>query len=302
MQITLTEKDLFSNVECTLGEGLLWHNSRQSLFWLDIIEKKLFEKKIDSKNQDFDYSWNLPEMGSALALNENNEESIFIITDKSFGQFCLKTGVYTPKLPLNLPENLRSNDGSVSPDGWFWFGSMEKKPSGKHGAIYSISPQGKLVNALEGIGIPNTFCWSENGETIYLSDSLHQKMFTGLINTDKTLSLNYKEPFIDLSETSATPDGGAYDAEGNLWNAQWGESKVQCYSPKGDVICSIELPVSQVSNCCFGGPNNQYLFITTAREHLSPDILQKQILSGGTFVVKLAVHGRCCHSFSFYGN
>ena len=40
------------------------------------------------------------------------------------------------------------------------------------------------------------------------------------------------------------------DAEGYLWNAQWGGSRIVRYSPDGQVDQVIELPVSQPTSCC----------------------------------------------------
>ncbi len=298
MKIMLTKDNIFSTTRCSLGEGLLWHPQRQSLLWLDIIEKKIFEKKIASNTKTFDSYWDLDEIGSALVLNTQDDNSIFIITDKSLGQFCLKTGVFSQKVSLNFPENMRANDGNVSPDGHFWFGSMEKKPSGVNGAIYSISPQGELVKRLDNIGIPNTFCWDKSGQVLYLSDSYQQKMFKCHLTSDKTLETNKNENFIDLTVSSSTPDGGALDTDGNLWNAHWDGHKVQCYSPTGEELDSICLPVPQVTNCCFGGPKNQHLFISTASENLTETSLLKYPFSGAIFVVELGSSGQGCFGFT----
>ena len=148
--------NVFSNVECELGEGPLWHPLRQSLFWLDINNKMLYEKAFNSTKLDYDNSWVLPDIGSALALDGNNIDSLLIITDLYFGRLDLNKGTLNSIVKLALDENMRTNDGGVAPDGSFWFGSMEKKPTGTKGSIFSIKPNGELRDFPFKIGIPNT--------------------------------------------------------------------------------------------------------------------------------------------------
>jgi len=293
-----TEKlNVFSTVTCTLGEGPLWHRRRNSLLWLDIIQKKVFEKSFTSNSEQYDNYWELEEIGSLLALDGNNKDSILVITDKSFGRLCLNSGQYTAKLSFNFDSQMRANDGAVSPSGELWFGTMEKSPKGTSGSIYAITPDLTLTKKLDNVGIPNTFCWSNDGKTFFLSDSLLQKMFSFKVPAENNITNSIKNTFIDLTTSLATPDGGAIDKEGNLWNAQWDGFKVQCYSPKGKALVSIKLPVPKVTSCCFGGPENKHLFITTAKEGMNSKQLQKHPFSGCTFVVESDSYGKSSTPF-----
>jgi sugar lactone lactonase YvrE len=289
--------NVFSNVECELGEGPLWHPLRQSLFWLDINNKMLYEKAFSSTKLDYDNSWLLPDIGSALALDGNNIDSLLIITDQCFSHLDLNKGTLIPITKLALAENMRTNDGGVAPDGSFWFGSMEKKPTGTKGSIFSIQPNGELRGFPFKIGIPNTFCWAEDGKILYLSDSLQQKMFTVKVDSELDVANSVTDIFVDLSSTTSTPDGGAIDIEGNLWNAQWDGFKVQCYSNKAKELTNIQLPVPKVTSCCFGGPEMKYLFITTAKEGMTADETSIYPLSGSTFAIPLTVVGTTVPAF-----
>jgi sugar lactone lactonase YvrE len=60
------------------------------------------------------------------------------------------------------------------------------------------------------------------------------------------------------------PDGLAVDAEGGIWVALWNGGAVQRYSPEGQPDLRVELPVSQVTSCCFGNADLETLYITTA--------------------------------------
>ena len=77
------------------------------------------------------------------------------------------------------------------------------------------------------------------------------------------------------------PDGCAVDAEGRLWVAHWGASRVVCYATHGAapgaVAVEVHVPkATRVSSCAFGGPGLRDLLITTAFEGLSPDITAEE--------------------------
>lgn len=289
---------LFSKTTCKLGEGILWHPGRNSLFWLDILAQRLYEKKIDSDNENYDNVWKLAEIGSALALDGESNDFIFILTDKSFSRFSFESEKLEKILPLSLGSDMRGNDGSVGPDGSFWFGSMQKSPNGRNGAIYSISESGELNKRIDNIGIPNTFCWSKDKLQLFISDSYQQKVFSYKLGEIGDVNTSCRV-IVDLSDTNATPDGGAIDENGNIWNAHWDGHKVQCYSPDGKELESITLPVPKVTNCCFGGDNNKDLFITSAKEGMSEEEIKKYPLSGCIFKVKLSIKGVACLAFKY---
>lgn len=291
--------EVFTESECSLGEGPLWHAARSSLFWVDINTSRLYEKVYPSVGKVVDNSWLLPEMGSALALDGQNNDCIWIITNKHFGRFNLQTAVFDSLIPLQLSDDMRSNDGSVSPNGHFWFGSMQLQPDSNKGSIYSISPSGELTHQLRGVAIPNTFCWSRGTGKLIFSDSFQQKIYRYLVDSGKLCTLNF-DNIVDLSGQEATPDGGAIDQHGRLWNAQWDGGQVVCYSESGSPVEAIDFPVMRLTSCCFGGENNQFLFVTSAREGLSKSELEQYPLSGCVFIVKLDIAGAEVSAFSAY--
>jgi len=281
---------IFSNVKNELGEGVLWHPIRQSLLWLDINKNLLFEKNINSSVQTYDTCWHMPEIGSAIALSDSNNNLIYIITDKSFASFDLGSGLFKVEIALGLPENMRANDGGVSPDGTFWFGTMEKTPSGRNGAIYSISTSGLVTKQLSGVGIPNTLTWSNDGNKLYVSDSWQKVMYCfDVING--TIIASSQTEVLNLSATQATPDGGTTDINGNIWNAHWGGFKIVCLSPNGQILQEVPVPIPKPTCCCFGGADNSSLFITSAREGMNEQELRDYPLSGAVFVLKLNIIG-----------
>ncbi|MNW07828.1 L-arabinolactonase [compost metagenome] len=82
------------------------------------------------------------------------------------------------------------------------------------------------------------------------------------------------------------------DREGMLWVAQWGGSCVSRWNPHtGMQIAKVEVPAKNVTSCTFGGDLLDELYITTARDGMSGEELQRWPLTGGLFRFKAGVQG-----------
>jgi L-arabinonolactonase len=288
--------NVFCDEENELGEGPLWHSQRNSLFWLDILERKLFEKRFESRKSGADNNWLLPEYASAMAQDKYDENILWMVTNKSFGKYDLTKCSYFPVLKLGISESFRANDGGVSPDGAFWFGTMEWSPSGINGSVYSISPGGLVKEQGIKIGIPNTFCWQPSGKAVYISDSFQQKIYSFEVKNQQIIN-HPERVLVDLTKSGSTPDGGAVDNAGYLWNAHWDGHKVVKYDRDGEIHEEIHMPVPRPTSCCFGGPTYQHLFVTSARTMMSKEEVAKYPSSGNVFVSEQSTAGRRSPAF-----
>jgi sugar lactone lactonase YvrE len=261
------------------------------VLWLDILNNRMFEK---SFNTGALCCWELPETVSSIACDASSADHVWLVSERSLVRFQLVNSTYEKLIALPLQGNYRTNDGCVGPDGRYWFGTMLRRPQTAQGAIYSVGNKLDLRVELEGIAIPNTFCWLE--DCLLISDSLQQicRRYT----TCQSGPIQDKGVFTSLSNSAGTPDGGAVDQNGNVWIALWGGGKVVCYTPEGEPLNEISLPVPQPSSCCFGGPDNNILFITTAREGLTETELTQYPQSGAVFFIQLPVQGAVVHKFS----
>jgi sugar lactone lactonase YvrE len=90
----------------------------------------------------------------------------------------------------------------------------------------------------------------------------------------------------------ALPDGMCIDAEGKLWIALFGGGAVTRWDPvSGSLLERLELPCRQVTSCCFGGPNLDQLFMTTARREMDAAAIEAEPLAGGLFQADVGVKG-----------
>ena len=99
------------------------------------------------------------------------------------------------------------------------------------------------------------------------------------IELDKKDGNPIKNPeiFIDLAGTNTLPDGSVVDASGNLWNAQWGASRIGKYDLQGNLKDHLSVQASQTSCPAFGGSSFSRMFVTSA------DIGVDEKFSGCTF-------------------
>ena len=97
--------------------------------------------------------------------------------------------------------------------------------------------------------------------------------------------------FAHTAGAPATPDGSAVDAQGYLWNAQWGGWRLVRYAPDGQMDRIVPMPVEQPSSCAFGGPDMTTLFVTSAWDDLPVEARAGQPLAGGLFAIETGIKG-----------
>jgi xylono-1,5-lactonase len=81
------------------------------------------------------------------------------------------------------------------------------------------------------------------------------------------------------------------DAEDCLWIAFWDGWCLRRYSPAGELLATLQVPVQRPTSCAFGGEGLRTLYITSAREGLEGTEIDRQPLAGGLFAVDAGVHG-----------
>jgi sugar lactone lactonase YvrE len=111
-------------------------------------------------------------------------------------------------------------------------------------------------------------------------DAFDYEIATGAISRRRTV--------FQLGELPGGPDGMTIDTEGRLWIATWGGWSVLCVDPMtGELLCKVQVPASNVTSVCFGGPKLQHLYITTAGRGNDP----AQPHAGDVFVAEVKATG-----------
>ena len=280
--------ELFVDSRCELGEGPFWHPLLHRLFWFDILNQTLFSADSDGRLVD---RFTFKQLPSAAAVIDR--ESLAIATAGAILRLDLASDTTSVLVPLEeaLPGN-RTNDGRVNPAGGFWIGTMSQRGGQDRGAgsVYQYRA-GELTTVLEDVTIPNSICFSPDGGTAYFADTMTDTIRRCAIDPATGLPAGEWSDFAKTTGRGA-PDGSVVDSEGYLWNARWGGSSAVRHAPDGSVDRIIELPVSQVTCPAFGGEDLKTLYITSARENMTPEQLEREPLAGSIFAIRVDVPGQ----------
>lgn len=280
------------NARAALGEGPLWSVRENALYWVDILGHRLHRYSISDEQR----TWQFDEEVSAIA--ERAEVPGLLLTRRhGFACFNPATEEMTPltQAETGMPEN-RFNDGKCDRMGRFWAGTMDfacKKPTG---SLYRLDPDLRCTRMDSDYIVTNGPAWSADYKTMYHNDSVNGRVFAFDFDLERG-ELSNKRLFLQFSPEEGSPDGMTTDAEGGLWIAHWGASKVTRHAPDGKVTRAITLPCSQITSCAFGGPALTTMFITTAADGLSPQQLEREPLAGGLFALDLDIAGVPANQF-----
>jgi sugar lactone lactonase YvrE len=112
-----------------------------------------------------------------------------------------------------------------------------------------------------GIQVPNSIAFSPDGRTMYFADSPRHKIWAFDYAPDSGLISNER---VFAAPHPGFPDGSCVDADGCLWNAEYGGSRVVRYTPAGKVDRVVAVPAKKPTCCAFGGTRLDTLYITSA--------------------------------------
>lgn len=279
-----------------LGETVLWDDRSQRLWWANIHQGEVWNWAPGSAIDPVVHK--LDERVGAIALREGGQglavalESGFALFDPVSGSTGKIADVESDKPTTRL------NDGRVDPAGRFVCGGMdEASPQRPLSAIYSLDADGAVKPLLRGIHCANSICWSPDGRTLYFTD-MPTRRIDAFDYVAETGEISNRRVFVDLHDEPGLADGSVVDAEGYLWNAQWGGGKVARYAPSGKLDREIPLPVSNPTCLCFGGADLDTLFITSAWFGLDNASRDREPHAGNLFAFKPGVKGRLEHRYA----
>jgi sugar lactone lactonase YvrE len=270
-------------VECAnrLGEGPCWSPREERLYWFDIQQRRLHWLEPSSGGTG---RIDLPMRASAAAPRAAG--GLLMATERGLAVIDPAHGVVELVQPMDLEPGFRTNDGKMDPAGNFWWSIMDDNHGERPGSIFRTSPAMATERMLDGIHIANTISVTADGRSLYLADSRRDTL--SIYNTE---DLGEVAEFANTRGEPGTPDGSAIDAQGYLWNAQWGGWRIVRYAPDGSIDRIVDMPVEQPTSCAFGGPDLTTLYITSAWDGLSADARRRQPLAGSLFALETGVKG-----------
>lgn len=277
----MTDLECRVNAPDQLGEGPCWSQAEGRLYWFDIKAGALnWHEPASGRSERRD----LGLRASAAAVRAGG--GLLLATEQGLAHWDSDREILTLVQPLAFEPGFRTNDGKVDPHGDFWWSTMDDDEGRRSGTVYRTRSSGQTEAVIRAIHIANTMSFSPDGRWLYLADSRAQSIYAYDMS-----DLSQRTEFVHTRGEAATPDGGAVDAQGFLWNAQWGGGRLVRYAPDGRIDLTVPVPVGQPTSCAFGGPGLRTLFVTSAWDGLTPAERQAQPLAGALFAFQPDVGG-----------
>ncbi|WP_051292867.1 SMP-30/gluconolactonase/LRE family protein [Olivibacter sitiensis] len=269
-------------INCQLGEGPLWDAKRRCLHFVDILSARFFSYYPHTNRVQ---THEAPGMVGALALCRDGRLLAAVANGFYYVDPDSEAWTFLLHPEDHLPSN-RYNDGKCDALGRFWIGSMHLEEKDEKGALYLLDSNLSYKKVLDNTTISNGMEWDREQRWYYHIDSQEKAVNRFAYDAEQGI-ITKPERIILFGDKEGVPDGMTIDTEGMLWIAHFGGGCISRRNPDtGEISLKIDLPVTQVTSCTFGGKHLSDLYITTAAKGLSKSDMLQQPQAGYTFVIK----------------
>ena len=286
----ISRADVVCAVGTELGEGPVWLEDQQMLWFVDILGNTLHAFLPTTGAHR---SWPAPARPSFVLPVSSGH--LLIGTREGLQEFRPESGIFSryhaiePHRPAN-----RLNDACVGPDGSLWVGSMHEAELEPHGALYRFHNR-RLEQLDSGYVVTNGPAFSPQGDIFYHTDSTNRLIYAFDVVHGR---LSNKRRLLSIEPEAGFPDGTTVDAEGCLWIALWGGGALRRYSPQGELLGRVEFPTRYITNVAFGGTDLNTGYVTTARAPLTDSERGAQPDGGHLFAFRTSVPGLACRKLT----
>lgn len=271
-----------------LGEGPVWDDRNDRLFYIDSLDNKacVFYPST-GENRTYEVGQNV----GTLVLTERDDEVILGLEDGLYS-LDLKSGTLVKKADPEGKEGNRLNDGKADTKGRIWIGTMCTADNGVEGyktacrcGLYRVGTDYSCATMDTDIRLGNGMAWTQDDKTMYFVDSPTRTVYRYDFDAERGEIAN-RQVCIRIPDEFGICDGMDIDVDGNLWIAHWTGWCVGKWDPRtGKLLGKIDLPVSRIASCAFGGKDYDKLYIVTASVGADKDE-KKQPEAGYIFVAE----------------
>ncbi len=159
-----------------------------------------------------------------------------------------------------IAERISSNDLVVARNGNVYI--TDPDGADRPGKVWLVRPGGQPVVVDSGLRFVNGLCFTPDQTQLYVAESASHWVWVYAILPDGTLTDKQRFGWLHVpdNEENAWPDGLKCDQDGRIYVAT--RMGIQVLDPLGRVNAILPVPSGQPSNCCFGGPGFDTLYVS----------------------------------------
>lgn len=284
--------EVVSKRRSKVGEGPYWDSVTGTLLYVDITGGDVCRLNPETQQAE---ERHFEDFASVVLPMHTGGQDLLVALGTRLVKLDYSTGEFKELSKIeNEGKILRFNDGKCDRAGRLWIGTMAIEPVNgvfpmHKGALYKAGKDFQLYKQVDRVSISNGLAWTADNRTMFFNDSLLRRVDAfdyndGIISRRRTVA--------KFADEDGLPDGMTIDQTGHLWIAFFDGSKIIELDPEtGTTLRTIKFPIPQITSCCFGGPNYNDLYVTSASVNvLEP--LETPALAGCIFKVSgLGVQG-----------
>ncbi len=287
--------DIIADYGDFCGEGPLWNNREQALYWTDLARRRFYRYKWSDRRSE------IVSESMQVSSYAFNEPGGFVVTNI--------TGIWLWDIeskPTLLAKEIDGhkcimNDSVADAEGRVYSGSYLRDERGEFvegvGCLFRVDTDGSVQIVDEGFQLSNGLGFSPDCRTLYFVDSAVRRIYS--YDWQRAAgTLRNRRVFVQVPRSEGIPDGLTVDAEGFVWCAHWFGGCVIRYDPDGKIERRIEIPALQSSSVTLGGPDFSDMFVTSAAKtdslSLSPPGYDPSngYIGGPVYHVRADIQGR----------
>ena len=276
-----------------LGESPCWDADAQAVCWIDALAGLLCRLQPEDGALE---RHALPAPVGSIAPCRG--DAVVVALKDSFAHYDFATRELRmlARIPVDHPD-VRFNDGKCDPFGNFLAGTMHmNRAAGDRilGGLYRLRPDGSVEQLADDIGFANGPCFSLDGRTLYVADSLERTIWA--YDYLPRGPLANKRVFVRTHDLDSGPDGATVDAQGFLWTVLTRTARLARFAPDGTLERLVDVPPTYPASLCFGGPLFATAYLTSISK--SARLAGAQPHDGGLFAIDgLPARGMPPHRF-----
>jgi D-xylonolactonase len=252
------------DLRCALGEGLHWDRRRNLLWFVDIYGPHVFWFNPNTQESGRRV---LPESVGWVLSIENSDRVLVGLRSGIALLDAFDESAQIEWLDRRFPSDSdhRLNDAKADRRGRLWYGSVNASDESKAvGCLARHELRGERPVIVDsGYKVTNGPAFVGDCTFMLHSDSLQRITYRYDIDVETGLVAN-RTIWRRFAEDEGSPDGMIFDADGCVWIAHWGVGKLCRYDIRGNRVLTIQMPVTNVTNVCFGGREMTRMFVTSA--------------------------------------